>query len=261
MSNQSPTSTASRSLASELEIIEERRITVTPDRGPVTRPVPVSTPTLAGAELRVQQLRPSSAATSRAKRRLDIAVSATGLLVLSPVLALVGAAVRYSSPGPALFRQERVGLCGREFTLYKFRTMVDGTHDQLNELLESSGRPSGPLFKVPDDPRITGLGRVLRKTSIDELPQLLNVLRGEMSLVGPRPQISAEVAMYDEEHFNRLRVRPGLTGLWQVHGRSDLPWEQAVKLDLEYVRRWSMRLDLKVLVQTLPVVLSGRGAE
>ena len=168
--------------------------------------------------------------------------------------------MRWTSPGPAFYRQERIGLCGRSFMIWKFRTMQNGADEQLNDLLARREGAVQPLFKVPGDPRVTPLGRWLRRTSLDELPQLVNVLRGEMSLVGPRPQRMAEVDLYDDWHYERLTVRPGLTGAWQVNGRSDLEWARAVTLDLDYIRTWSMLSDLRILARTARVVVSGRGA-
>ena len=209
---------------------------------------------------RLSMLRPGRAARSRAKRVFDIAAAGVGLVALSPVLFSVGVAVRRTSPGPAIYRQERVGLCGQSFTIWKFRTMQDGADDQLNDLLASRTSRVQPLFKVSDDPRITALGGWLRRTSLDELPQLVNVIRGDMSLVGPRPQRTAEVVLYEDWHYERLTVRPGLTGAWQVNGRSDLDWAKAVVLDLDYIRSWSMWSDLRILARTVRVVVSGDGA-
>ena len=161
-----------------------------------------------------------------------------GLVVLSPLLVAIAVAIRTSSRGPALFRQERIGKEGRPFTIWKFRTMYANADEHLAQLLAQHGRHDSPLFKVPNDPRITPLGRVLRKYSIDELPQFVNVLRGDMSLVGPRPQRAAEVEMYGSAEQRRLMIRPGVTGLWQVSGRSNIGWEEAIRLDLYYVENW-----------------------
>ncbi len=212
------------------------------------------------AERRLAALRPGRAARSRTKRAVDLLVSGSGLVVLSPLMALIALGVRRSSHGPALFRQDRVGLCGKPFIVLKFRTMEDGADEQLGALLETQGGNVTPLFKVEDDPRITRFGHLLRRTSLDELPQLVNVWRGEMSLVGPRPQRMPEVELYEPEHYERLTAPPGLTGAWQVGGRSDLPWEQAVALDLDYVRNWSPRRDAVIMLRTVKVVLSGHGA-
>ncbi|MEO8554951.1 MAG: sugar transferase [Kofleriaceae bacterium] len=198
---------------------------------------------------------------ARAKRAIDVIGSVLGLLVLAPVLAIVALAVRLSSPGPVIFAQERCGLGGRRFRFYKFRTMVDGAQDQRASL-DHLNEMSGPVFKIARDPRITRVGAILRKTSLDELPQLWNVLRGEMSLVGPRPPMPDEVAHYDLRQLGRLSVVPGITGLWQVSGRSTInDFDTWLALDLEYVRRWSLWLDLRILAKTIVVVISARGAQ
>jgi exopolysaccharide biosynthesis polyprenyl glycosylphosphotransferase len=195
-----------------------------------------------------------------AKRLLDIFGSALGLLVLGPLVMLPAAlAIRLSSPGPVLFRQKRSGLHGRLFTMLKFRSMVDNA-EMLRVELETFNEMTGPVFKIKKDPRITATGRFIRKTSIDELPQLWNVLKGEMSLVGPRPPIPSEVEKYDTWHRRRLSMRPGLTCLWQISGRNQLGFDQWMKLDLQYIDTWSFWLDLEILARTFPVVLSGFGA-
>lgn len=194
------------------------------------------------------------------KHIADRTIAIAALLILAPFLAMIAIAVKLSSPGPALFVHERVGLNGRPFRILKFRTMKVGAADQLPELLRRHDRDGEPLFKVPDDPRVTRFGQWLRRWSLDELPQLWNVLMGQMSLVGPRPQVGAEVALYSDQDMERLRVRPGITGLWQVSGRSELPWKQAIQLDLHYIEKWSMLLDLWILARTLQAVISGRGA-
>jgi lipopolysaccharide/colanic/teichoic acid biosynthesis glycosyltransferase len=194
------------------------------------------------------------------KRAVDLAGSVCGLILLAPLMLAVVLAVRIGSRGPAFFRQERVGLDGRPFRIWKFRTMTAGAEHQLAGLLERHGRDAVPLFKVPDDPRVTRIGRFLRRSSVDELPQLFNVLAGHMSLVGPRPQCAAEVALYTPEHRARLVVRPGMTGLWQVSGRSRLTWSQAIEYDLTYVRTCSLLLDLRLLARTIGAVLRGDGA-
>jgi lipopolysaccharide/colanic/teichoic acid biosynthesis glycosyltransferase len=157
------------------------------------------------------------------------------------------------------YRQERIGKNGRPFALLKFRTMVQGA-EALRTLLDYRNEASGPLFKVRDDPRITPLGRWLRRLSIDELPQLLNVMRGEMSLVGPRPPLATEVALYEDWHRARLEVRPGITGLWQVGGRSNLSFDDYVRLDLFYIENWSITYDLFIMAKTIPAVVSSKGA-
>jgi exopolysaccharide biosynthesis polyprenyl glycosylphosphotransferase len=194
-----------------------------------------------------------------AKRACDVLVAGLGLLVLAPLLLAVALAVKLSSRGPVVFRQERIGLRGRPFTLLKFRTMVVGA-DQMLDGLRERNEADGPLFKLRSDPRVTGVGRFLRRYSIDELPQLVNVLKGEMSLVGPRPPLAAEVALYEEWQLDRLEVRPGITGLWQVSGRSELSFEDYVRLDLFYVENWSIAYDLFILSKTIPLLVSARGA-
>jgi len=194
-----------------------------------------------------------------AKRALDVVVAAVALLVLAPLCAVIALAVVLDSPGPALFRQRRVGQHGRPFVMYKFRSMVDGAEEQLAAVRHLNSH-RGPVFKARDDPRVTRMGRWLRRSSLDELPQLLNVLRGEMSLVGPRPPLPAEVAHYTAREWRRLAVRPGMTCLWQINGRSEVGFEEWVEMDLAYIERWSLWLDLAILLRTLPAVVSGRGA-
>lgn len=193
------------------------------------------------------------------KGGMDRAVAAVALVLLLPVLLAVGLAVRLDSPGPVLFRQERVGINGRSFTIFKFRSMVVDADRQV-EALRADNISDGLLFKLREDPRVTRVGRLLRRLSLDELPQLVNVLTGSMSLVGPRPPLPAEVAGYDSSVRRRLLVKPGLTGLWQVSGRSDLPWDEAVRLDLRYVENWSLVLDLLILWRTGRAVLRQSGA-
>ena len=182
-----------------------------------------------------------------------------GMLVLLPVLVGIALAVKVSSPGPALFRQTRVGLDGREFVMYKFRTMRQDAEALLGQVLHLNEH-DGVLFKIREDPRVSGVGRWLRRLSLDELPQLWNVARGEMALVGPRPPLPREVARYDARTWRRLEVKPGLTGIWQVSGRSDLSWDEAVTLDLTYVEQRSLALDVRILGRTVGAVLHGRGA-
>ena len=193
------------------------------------------------------------------KEVVERLAAATGLVLLLPLLVVLGVAIRLDSPGSALYRQVRVGRDGRSFTMYKLRSMVS-TADAERQGLDGANQADGLLFKVHQDPRITALGAWLRKFSLDELPQLWNVVRGDMSLVGPRPALPDEVARYDVDPRRRLVVKPGCTGLWQVSGRSDLTWEQSVRLDLRYVDNWSLRLDLAILVRTVSAVLSHRGA-
>lgn len=193
------------------------------------------------------------------KRILDIGVSSMALLLLSPLLLFLALLIRLTSHGPILYRQIRCGLAGRRFTLFKFRTMVANAQ-ALRVDLEALNEMDGPVFKIADDPRCTPLGRFLRKFSLDELPQLWNVLRGDMSLVGPRPPLPEEVGRYEPWQRRRLRARPGLTCLWVLEGRSHLNFRQWVELDLHYIENWSLWLDLKILLRTIPIVLLARGA-
>lgn len=193
------------------------------------------------------------------KRLIDLAVSAVALVALSPLIILIALLVKVSSAGPVLFRQERCGLNGRRFTLLKFRTMVVGAETQQAKL-RGLNEMGGPVFKLAQDPRVTSIGRVLRKFSLDELPQLWNVLTGDMSLVGPRPPVPEEVVQYERWQRRRLSMRPGLTCLWQVSGRNTVDFDRWMELDLEYIDSWSPRLDVKILLKTIPAVLSGRGA-
>lgn len=194
------------------------------------------------------------------KRAVDLVGSAVGLVLLAPVLLGIAVLVRATSNGPAIYRQERVGYDGSTFSIWKFRTMGDNADAELQRLLAAQGTGDQPLFKVDDDPRVTRVGRVLREYSLDELPQLVNVLLGQMSLVGPRPQRDAEVALYSRTHRRRLLAKPGMTGLWQVSGRNEVAWEDAAELDLYYVENWSLGLDVVLLLRTVMVVLRGSGA-
>jgi exopolysaccharide biosynthesis polyprenyl glycosylphosphotransferase len=195
------------------------------------------------------------------KRTVDVIASALGLALLSPALAAIAVLIRLDSRGPVFFRQPREGRGGRQFRIVKFRTMVDGAEARRFELAELNDmEAAGPLFKIKEDPRVTRVGRVLRKWSIDELPQLWNVLRGEMSLVGPRPFVVHESEQITGWAGRRLETTPGITGLWQVLGRNDIPFDEMVKLDYIYVTNWSLWWDIKILVQTLPVVVARRGA-
>jgi exopolysaccharide biosynthesis polyprenyl glycosylphosphotransferase len=193
------------------------------------------------------------------KRTLDVALILLALPFLLPFMALIALVIRLDSPGPALFRQTRVGKHGKLFTCYKFRTMVVDAEQRKAELA-ALNEADGPLFKIRSDPRITRVGRFLRQSSLDELPQLINVLRGEMSLVGPRPGLPEEVEQYDTWHCRRLEVTPGLTGLWQVLGRSDTTFDEMVRLDIYYTENWSVGMDVHILLKTIPVVLVGKGA-
>jgi exopolysaccharide biosynthesis polyprenyl glycosylphosphotransferase len=193
------------------------------------------------------------------KRSMDLFVALVVLIAGAVPMALIALAIKMDSDGPVLFRQERVGRNGRRFICYKFRTMVRDA-ETLNDYLEKEYGIDGRLIKHRQDPRRTRVGRVLRRASLDELPQFFNVLLGEMSVVGPRPPVPAEVARYDEWHHGRLLVTPGLTGLWQVSGRSNLTFDEMVRLDLYYAEHWSPWLDLKVILRTIPAVLTARGA-
>ncbi len=194
-----------------------------------------------------------------AKRAFDLVVASVALVLLSPLLLLIAFAVRRDSPGPAIFSQERIGLNGEPFRMYKFRSMVVDAESQLPTLLDRTDG-NGVLFKMRADPRVTRIGAVLRRYSLDELPQLVNVLRGEMSLVGPRPPLASEVQRYDEWALRRLLVRPGITGLWQTQGRSDLSWDDSVRLDLYYVENWSLTGDIIILYRTARAVARAQGA-
>jgi exopolysaccharide biosynthesis polyprenyl glycosylphosphotransferase len=194
-----------------------------------------------------------------AKRGLDLVLGGALLILASPVIAVAALAVRLGSKGPAFFSQPRVGLRGRRFRMWKLRTMDEDAEEQ-QAALEESNEAGELLFKIRDDPRVTRVGRFLRRTSLDELPQLANVLLGQMSLVGPRPPLPSEVQLYDEVVGRRLLVRPGITGLWQVGGRNELSLEEYVRHDLLYVQNWSLTLDLYILAKTIPAVISRRGA-
>jgi len=192
------------------------------------------------------------------KRVTDIAIAAAGLVVLSPVMAAIAVAIRMGSPGPAIFKQVRCGLNGRRFLFYKFRSMCENAEELKDSLEHLNTRETA--FKIPDDPRLTRLGRYLRKFSIDEWPQLWNVLRGDMSLVGPRPAVPSEVDQYKRWQRRRLRMRPGLTCLWAVSGRDNVDFETWMKMDMQYIDNWSLALDWKILLRTIPRVLTGHGA-
>ncbi len=202
---------------------------------------------------------PASHAQLFAKRMIDLAGAALLLLLTAPLCGLIAALIKLSSSGEVLFKQTRCGLNGRLFTLYKFRTMVENAEARRGELLHLN-EMNGPVFKLRRDPRVTALGRLLRRFSLDELPQFVNVLKGDMSLVGPRPPIPAEVAQYERWQRRRLSMKPGLTCLWQISGRNEVDFDRWMELDLEYIDTWSPSLDFKILLKTIPVVLSGRGA-
>ncbi|WP_369132378.1 sugar transferase [Modestobacter sp. I12A-02662] len=192
------------------------------------------------------------------KETLDRSLAVTGLFLLTPALLAIALAVRLSSRGPVFFRQERVGRDGRRFHMLKFRSMVDGASSMATLVAENDG--NGVLFKLREDPRVTPVGKVLRRYSLDELPQLINVVRGEMSLVGPRPPLPSEVEQYGEDMHRRFLVKPGLTGLWQVSGRSNLSWDDSVRIDVRYVENWSLAFDFMILWKTLGAVFRGSGA-
>lgn len=193
------------------------------------------------------------------KRCMDVLLTVIAVIVLLPVFMIIAIGIKLSSKGKVLFKQKRLGKNGVPFVMYKFRSMVIDADTQKNDLMEVN-EMSGFAFKMKNDPRITKLGSFLRKYSLDELPQLFNVIRGEMSLIGPRPPLPDEVERYSDHHWRRMDVRPGLTGLWQVSGRSDLTFEEWINLDIQYIERWSLALEFKILLKTVPVVLKGNGA-
>jgi exopolysaccharide biosynthesis polyprenyl glycosylphosphotransferase len=192
------------------------------------------------------------------KRFLDLVLAGAALLVTAPVVAVVAILIKLDSSGPVFYASKRVGLKGRKFNCYKFRTMIEDA-DRQKQKLRGSNERNGPFFKLTNDPRVTRIGRWLRRSSLDELPQLINVLRGEMSLVGPRPHPVDDYELYSIEHLRRLDVSPGLTGLWQVTARKDPSFETNMTLDLEYIENWSLGLDLKILLKTIPAVLRAEG--
>jgi exopolysaccharide biosynthesis polyprenyl glycosylphosphotransferase len=194
------------------------------------------------------------------KRALDILVSSVALLLLLPVFLGVAAAIRLESPGPIFFKQTRIGRWGTLFTMWKFRSMYVDAEERKAELMANNEMAGGVTFKMKDDPRVTKVGRLIRKTSIDELPQLWNVLIGEMSLVGPRPPVPSEVDQYSLSDRRRLEVIPGITCIWQVSGRSEIPFEQQVELDVQYIQSQSIWTDIKILLKTVPALLLGSGA-
>lgn len=193
------------------------------------------------------------------KRVFDVVLSFASLVVLSPLMAAIAAMIRITSPGPVFFRQTRCGLGGRRFTVYKFRSMINNA-EQMRAELHQLNELDGPVFKISDDPRITPVGRWLRRFSLDELPQLWNVFRGDMSFVGPRPAVPEEVDQYEDWQRRRLRMRPGLTCIWVLEGRSHVDFNRWMQLDLKYIDTWSLWLDAKIFLRTIPIVLSGRGA-
>lgn len=194
------------------------------------------------------------------KRLLDILAASVGLLLLLPVFLVTAIAIRLESPGPVFFKQKRVGRWGQLFTIWKFRSMYVDAEERKAELMADNEMEGGVIFKMKDDPRVTKVGRIIRKTSIDELPQLWNVLIGDMSLVGPRPPVPAEVDQYSLSDRRRLEVIPGITCIWQISGRSEIPFEQQVELDVQYIQSQSLWTDFKILVKTVPALLLGSGA-
>ncbi|WNG34208.1 sugar transferase [Archangium violaceum] len=228
------------------------------DRIGWVRPSPISYRSLSFMELTVPSLR---AQQLWVKRGMDLVCAGLGLLFISPLLTLIAIAIKLDSRGPVFFAQERVGQGGRTFRMLKFRTMRVGADAEKAKLAHLNTSGDARLFKIPNDPRVTRVGALLRKWSLDELPQLFNVMRGEMSLVGPRPFFESDLANYHEHHFGRLGALPGITGLWQVSGRSSITdFEEVVRLDCEYIHRWSLWLDLEILLKTLPAVLRRTGA-
>jgi lipopolysaccharide/colanic/teichoic acid biosynthesis glycosyltransferase len=196
-----------------------------------------------------------------AKRATDLLGAALGLVLLSPLLAAIGLGIKMTSRGPIVFRQTRTGLGGRPFQMLKFRTMAAEADEHKEDLVDLNDSRDQRLFKIERDPRVTPLGRMLRKYSLDELPQLWNVLKGEMSLVGPRPFFPEDLDLYELRHLQRYSVLPGITGEWQVNGRSDVQdFEEVVDQDLEYIEKWSILRDLWILVKTIPAVIQARGA-
>jgi exopolysaccharide biosynthesis polyprenyl glycosylphosphotransferase len=238
------------------------------DEGKIVR-IPIEVPALAMSTGHVEDLSgtpvlslvsgPDRLASLAVKRTLDVVGAAVGLVLLSPLFLTVALAIVATDGRPVLFRQERAGLHGRRFRVVKFRTMARDADGRRAELRAAHNEVQGAAFKMTDDPRVTPLGRSLRRTSIDELPQLWNVLRGDMSLVGPRPHPFDDIAGYDIWHRRRLSMKPGITGLWQVGARSDPDFDRWVQMDLEYIDRWSLVLDLRVMLQTIPALLRATG--
>ncbi len=194
-----------------------------------------------------------------AKRTMDVLLSSAGLIITSPILLIISIAIKLTSKGPILFKQERVGLNGRRFMMLKFRSMVVNA-EELKEKLIHLNEMSGPVFKITNDPRVTKIGRIIRKTSLDELPQLWNVFINDMSLVGPRPPLPSEVNMYDPKHRKRLAVKPGITCIWQISGRNEVDFEDWMRMDIDYIENWSFKKDIEILFKTVPAVLAKKGA-
>jgi exopolysaccharide biosynthesis polyprenyl glycosylphosphotransferase len=202
---------------------------------------------------------PTSEARLAVKRLLDFTGGMIGLILASPVMLAAAIAIKLDSKGPVIFKQVRAGRNGRKFTMYKFRSMVADA-EELKARIAHLNEMGGPVFKIKKDPRITKIGAFIRKTSIDELPQLFNIIAGDMSIVGPRPALPSEVAQYAPWQRRRLSVKPGLTGLWQVSGRNQVDFDEWMQLDLEYIDSWSLWLDIKIILKTVPVVLLRKGA-
>ena len=201
----------------------------------------------------------SAGALSHSKRIFDIVMASLALIMVSPVMIITALAVYFTDRGPVFFLQERVGRDGKTFKMIKFRSMVVDAEARLAQL-QGGNKTNEVMFKLKKDPRITPVGGFIRRFSIDELPQLFNVIQGDMSLIGPRPPLPREVAKYTPDEMRRLRVRPGITGLWQISGRSDLSWDETIRLDLYYIDNWSPLQDLSILTKTVQAVLSSRGA-
>jgi lipopolysaccharide/colanic/teichoic acid biosynthesis glycosyltransferase len=194
------------------------------------------------------------------KRALDFALSITGIILASPILFAIAAAIKYESDGPIFFKQKRIGKYGKEFYMYKFRSMWENAEEKL-DLLMHKNETNNVMFKMQKDPRITNVGRLIRKYSLDELPQLLNVLKGEMSLIGPRPPLPYEVEKYENWHYVKFSTYPGITGLWQVSGRASIKdFNVVIKLDFKYTENWNLFQDLRILLKTFPVVIFAKGA-
>jgi lipopolysaccharide/colanic/teichoic acid biosynthesis glycosyltransferase len=226
-------------------------------RSVVTRDTEVELVSAGGEAVAYRQL---GGAAFAVKQVTDRIMAAVALGVLALPIAAIALAIKLTSSGPIIVKQERVGRFGRPFTFYKFRSMRADAEMLRDELEDQNDHDVPLIFKMQHDPRVTGVGGWLRRTSLDELPNLFNVLKGEMSIVGPRPPLPREVAHYDDHHMQRLAAIPGMTGLWQIRGRSEIPFEEMVELDLEYIERWSLRLDLCILLKTPLVVVNGRGA-
>lgn len=194
-----------------------------------------------------------------AKRLVDILISSLGFLILMPLGVVIAILVKLDSEGPVLYKQARIGKGGKQFTMYKFRSMFKSA-DKMLANLDHLNEAEGPVFKIRKDPRVTRIGGLLRKSSLDELPQIINVIKGNMSLVGPRPPLPNEVAKYNDYQYMRLSIKPGITCIWQIQGRSNISFDQWVELDLEYIRNQSLWLDFKILLKTIPAVIKGNGA-